>query len=70
MRRSPPEAMPEYLLSHLKDILIQELYSNFLPEDVEYLVHDVNVLKRLKIDCQCSFMLISQIGHIIPDLSD
>ncbi|XP_056683074.1 putative FBD-associated F-box protein At5g56410 isoform X2 [Spinacia oleracea] len=70
LRRSPPEAMPEYLLSHLKDILIQELYSNFLPEDVEYLVHDVNVLKRLKIDCQCSFMLISQIGHIIPDLSD
>lgn len=62
LRRSPPEAMPEYMLSRLKDILTQKLYSNFLPEYVENLVQDVNVLKRLKINCQCPSLLKCQIG--------
>uniref|UniRef100_A0A803LYH1 F-box domain-containing protein n=2 Tax=Chenopodium quinoa TaxID=63459 RepID=A0A803LYH1_CHEQI len=66
LRRNPPEAAPDYLQSHLKDILIQELYSNFLPEDVEYLVQDVNVLKRLKINCQCPFMLKCQLNYTAP----
>ncbi|XP_048497849.1 F-box/LRR-repeat protein At4g14096 [Beta vulgaris subsp. vulgaris] len=63
LRKTPPRSMPEYLLSHLKNIFIQEIYSNFLPEDVERLLHDVNILKRLNMKCQCPFRLRSQIGH-------
>ncbi|KAL2943732.1 hypothetical protein RDABS01_032079 [Bienertia sinuspersici] len=62
LHKIPRRHMPENLLFQLKDILIQELYSNFLPEAVENLLQDVNVLKRLSITCQCPIMLESLIG--------
>ncbi|CAO2813338.1 unnamed protein product [Amaranthus hypochondriacus] len=61
--KSPPQHVSNFLLSRLKCILLQELYCNFLPDSVEYLLQDVNVLKKLTIICQCSFMLGNPIPH-------
>lgn len=65
MRKNPPQCMPENLLANVKEILLEELYRNFLtiPETAEHLLQDVNSLKRLTIMCQCPFMLRNQIGQ-------
>ncbi|XP_057540385.1 putative F-box protein At1g58310 isoform X1 [Amaranthus tricolor] len=65
IRKNPPQCMPEYLLANVKEILLQELYRNFLtvPETAEHLLQDVSSLKRLTIMCQCPFMLRNQIGR-------
>ncbi|KAH9625746.1 hypothetical protein KSS87_022299 [Heliosperma pusillum] len=54
--------LPENLRSDLKQILIEELYGSFMPEQIVYLVEHVNILKRLKINCRCPTTLRSQIG--------
>lgn len=55
--------MPEYLVSHVKGFIVEELYFNFVPEAVEYLLQDLNVLKKLELNCQCPFLLKNQIGY-------
>ncbi|XP_074310997.1 putative F-box protein At1g58310 [Silene latifolia] len=54
--------LPESLKSDLKQILIEELYGSFMPEQIVYLVEHVNILKRLIINCRCPTTLRSQIG--------
>lgn len=63
LKKTPAQPMPEYMRSRMKEILIDELYVNFKPETVEYLLQDVNILKRLKMNCQCPIMLRTQLGH-------
>ncbi|KAK9688726.1 hypothetical protein RND81_09G006700 [Saponaria officinalis] len=63
-KETPPQPVPDDLLSYLKTILAHELYANFVPEYVENLVQDINVLKRLKIDCRCPIFLKGQMGLI------
>jgi len=57
--------VPESLVLRLKDILIRELYEGFKPDTVEYLVQDVNALKKLTIYCQCPSMLRTQIDYTL-----
>ncbi|CAO2829211.1 unnamed protein product [Amaranthus hypochondriacus] len=63
LRKNPSVRMPEYLVSHVKGFIVEELYFNFVPEAVEYLLQDLNVLKKLELNCQCPFLLKNQIGY-------
>ncbi|KAH9610648.1 hypothetical protein KSS87_002963, partial [Heliosperma pusillum] len=62
VRRIPLQTLPDDMIPYLKRILIDELYANFMPEYIEHLMHHVNVLKRLEINCRCPTLLRSQIG--------
>uniref|UniRef100_A0A7C9A3R3 FBD domain-containing protein n=1 Tax=Opuntia streptacantha TaxID=393608 RepID=A0A7C9A3R3_OPUST len=59
--KTPPQPVPECLVNRLRGILIKELYAAFTPDAVEYLVSEINILKRLKVNCQCPIMLRTQI---------
>uniref|UniRef100_A0A7C9E826 Uncharacterized protein n=1 Tax=Opuntia streptacantha TaxID=393608 RepID=A0A7C9E826_OPUST len=64
-RKAPSQPIPECMVSWLKDILIKELYEVFKPDAIEYLVQDVNILKRLKMNCRCPIMLRTQINFTL-----
>ncbi|KAJ8435924.1 LOW QUALITY PROTEIN: hypothetical protein Cgig2_013271 [Carnegiea gigantea] len=65
LHKTPPQPVPECLVYHLRGILIKELYAGFTPDTVEYMVQEVNILKRPEVNCQCPIMLRPPIDYTL-----